>query len=134
VTSLGRLPDPDTVASAETFGQFVGALADSLDEALTIELTSPWDDTRGEWVTWTLSSFIDGIASWIKSSGRLPLDRENQRIWAVIIPAYGIWDGGEDELRRYLVDVQAWAAAVDPADAEPWHEAAEAMAAAAAYE
>jgi hypothetical protein len=134
VSSPASLPDPDAVDSAETFNRFVVALAESLQEALRIEPTSKWQDSRGEWVNWTLSSFVVGMASWIKSAGRLPLDRDRHQIWAAIIPTHGIWDGSTEDLSEYLARVQGWASAVDRADAEPWREAAEAMYAGASYE
>jgi hypothetical protein len=50
-----------------------------------------------------------------------------------VIPAYGIWDGGEAELQKYLNDVESWAESARDLP-EPWHEVAEAMAAGLAYE
>jgi hypothetical protein len=128
------VPNPDDVATAESFIAFVVALRASLDHALTIPLQSSWVDERGVWTNWTLASFIDGMATWIAAVNRLPLARETQAIWRVLFPVDGIWDGGSEALQHYLDDVAAWAANQASSANEPWHEAAEAMAAGVVYE
>jgi len=94
-----------------------------------------WDGDRGGWTNWTLTAFIDGMASWIGDAGRWPLDREAHQIWGVVLPAFGIWDGGSPELQQYLRDVETWSAdAARTGLSEPWHEAAEALRAGVQYE
>jgi hypothetical protein len=132
---MPQVPYPDDVVSADSFAAFVVALRASLDHALTIPLTSPYAYDRGGWTNWTLASFIDGMANWIRAVHRLPLARDSQTIWTVLFPVSGIWNGGSDELRQYLDDVAAWAASTTASSLdEPWHEAAEAMAAGAVFE
>jgi hypothetical protein len=140
------LPDADDVDSATSFATFVAALRVSLDAALAVPLANKWIDVRGDgWVNWTLGSFIEGMAAWIKDAGRLPLSRENHAIWDVLIPMRGAWetdsreylvdlDGSEADFRKYLADVEAWALAAEPTSSEPWHEAADAMLAGVMYE
>jgi hypothetical protein len=130
-----EVPDPDSVSSADTFRAFVSALRASLDAALATPLESPWDDQRAGWTNWTLATFINGMASWIAASDRLPLDRDAHAIWDVLFPKHGIWDGGEEELRNYLAAVESWAGSADGRDSpEPWRAAAETMRAGVIYE
>jgi hypothetical protein len=132
---VSELPDPDEVRSAATFLEFVVALRATLDEALLTPLPGNWSDERGHWSNWTLASYIEGMASWIADVGRLPLDRESEAVWSVLIPAHGTREGGEAELLQYLTDVASWASDARVASAdEPWHAAAEAMTAAVVYE
>jgi hypothetical protein len=130
---MSGLPDPDDVNSAESFVAYIKALRTSLDEALAMPMTDRFEDWRGGWLNSDLAGFIAGMANWIHSAGRLPLSRDQHTIWDIVIPAYGIWDGGEPELRQYLADVEAWAVSATDRP-EPWHEAAEAMSAAITYE
>lgn len=129
------LPDPESVTTAHTFRAFVGDLRASLELALATPVISPWDDLRAGWTNWTLASYVDGMARWIAAAGRLPLDRDGESIWDALIPTEGIWDGGEDELRQYLVAIEAWAgSAAERGDLQPWHDAAQAMRIAVGYE
>src|SRR5688500_11746048 len=117
---MANLPNADTVDSGASFVAYVSALRSSLDAALG-EPIPRWDGERGGWTNWTRASFIDGMASWICDAGRLPLDREAHEIWGVVLPAFGIWNGGSPELQQYLRDVEAWAIeAVSSGRSEPW--------------
>jgi hypothetical protein len=123
------------VNSADSFVVFVESLRESLDEALAVPAGSQWDEERGDWKNPTLASFIDGMANRIAAVRRLPLGRETERIWSVLLPTHGIWDGGSEELRQYLDDVASWATTQNMQSThEPWHAAAEAMAAGVGYE
>jgi hypothetical protein len=140
------LPDPDDVDSATSFAVFVAGLRASLDAALAVPLANEWIDVRDDgWVNWTLGSYIEGMAAWLKPMGRVPLSRDRHAIWDVLIPTTGAWEferdtylmnvpGGESELRSYLANVEAWARSADPSTSEPWHAAAETMAAGVMYE
>ena len=130
---MTQLPDPRGVTSDESFVAYVSALRISLDDALALPMTNEWDDRRGGWVNRDLAGFISGMASWLRAAGRLPLSRDQHKIWDIVIPTRGIWDGGEDELRQYLADVETWAGTVG-GEPEPWHEVAVAMDAAVTYE
>jgi hypothetical protein len=138
------LPDADAVDSATSFVAFVAGLRASLDAALAVPVANEWIDVRGDgWVNWTLGSYIEGMAAWLKPMGRVPLSRDQHAIWDVLIPISGAWEfeprtyltdlaGGEGELRTYLANIEAWARSADPS--EPWHAAAQAMVAGAVYE